>query len=55
MGSQLQLSRTSRHFRNPKGIEAGAALAKSKGAKRVLPLPVHGAFHSGLMKTAEDV
>lgn len=37
-----------------KGIEAGSAAAKAKGAKRVLPLPVHGAFHSGLMRSAED-
>lgn len=36
-----------------KGIEAGTEAAKKKGAKRVLPLPVHGAFHSGLMKEAE--
>lgn len=37
-----------------KGIEAGSLAAKAKGAKRVLPLPVHGAFHSGLMQLAED-
>lgn len=37
-----------------KGIEAGTEAAKSKGAKRVLPLQVHGAFHSGLMRQAED-
>lgn len=37
-----------------KGIEAGMASAKAKGAKRVLPLQVHGAFHSGLMKLAEE-
>lgn len=37
-----------------KGIEAGTAAAKAKGAKRVMPLQVHGAFHSGLMKEAEE-
>lgn len=36
-----------------KGIEAGTEAAKAKGAKRVLPLQVHGAFHSGLMQQAE--
>lgn len=37
-----------------KGIEQGTALALAKGAKRVLPLQVHGAFHSGLMQEAEQ-
>ncbi|MBA2367612.1 MAG: ACP S-malonyltransferase [Candidatus Protochlamydia sp.] len=37
-----------------KGIEAGMEEARRRGAKRVLPLQVSGAFHSGLMKTAED-
>ena len=37
-----------------RGIEAGTAAAKAKGAKRVLPLQVHGAFHSGLMRMAEE-
>lgn len=38
----------------PKGIEMAMVKAKEKGAKRVLPLQVHGAFHSGLMKSAEE-
>lgn len=37
-----------------RGIEAGSQAVRAKGAKRVLPLPVHGAFHSGLMSTAEQ-
>lgn len=37
-----------------KGIEAGTAALKAHGAKRVLPLQVQGAFHSGLMRSAEE-
>lgn len=36
-----------------RGIEAGTEILKQKGAKRVLPLSVYGAFHSGLMESAE--
>lgn len=35
------------------GIEGAKEALKAAGAKRVLPLDVHGAFHSGLMKSAE--
>ncbi len=37
-----------------KGIEAGTTAAKARHAKRVLPLQVHGAFHSGLMRQAKE-
>ncbi len=37
-----------------KGLDAFALLAKEAGAKRVLPLQVHGAFHSGLMISAQE-
>lgn len=35
------------------GIQKASEEAKNRGAKRVLGLSVHGAFHSGLMKEAE--
>lgn len=38
----------------PRGIEAGSTLAKAKGARMIMPLSVHGAFHSFLMKSAEE-
>lgn len=37
-----------------KGIEAGTKAATAKGASMVVPLQVHGAFHSGLMQQAEE-
>jgi [acyl-carrier-protein] S-malonyltransferase len=35
------------------GIELASVALKGVGAKRVVPLQVHGAFHSGLMQTAQ--
>ena len=37
-----------------KGVSLGMQEAKRRGAKRVVPLKVHGAFHSGLMRCAEE-
>jgi len=37
-----------------RGVEAGMALAKERGARRAMKLKVHGAFHSGLMREAEE-
>ena len=36
------------------GVEAASVALKNAGARRVVPLQVHGAFHSGLMKRAQD-
>lgn len=37
------------------GLSLAAAALKQAGAKRVLPLEVSGAFHSGLMRPAQEL
>lgn len=39
---------------SPEGIEAAGAIAKELGAKKVMPLPVGGAFHSPFMTSARN-
>ena len=39
---------------DPEAVERGAAGCKARGAKRVIPLKVSGAFHSPLMAPAVD-
>ncbi len=36
------------------GIELATGAALKQGARKVMPLQVHGAFHSGLMKPAQE-
>ncbi len=47
-GGQVVISGT------PEGVARASEIAKTNGAKRVLPLPVSGAFHSALMAPAAE-
>lgn len=39
---------------SPEGVAAAAVFAKELGAKKVMPLPVSGAFHTPFMQPARD-
>lgn len=39
---------------SPEGVAAAGAIAKELGAKKVMPLPVSGAFHTPYMAAARD-
>jgi [acyl-carrier-protein] S-malonyltransferase len=39
---------------SPEGVAAAAAVAKEMGAKKVMPLPVSGAFHTPFMAAARN-
>ena len=39
---------------SPEGVAAAGAIAKELGAKKVMPLPVSGAFHTPFMAPARD-
>ena len=53
MGRKLQCPWPDRDLRNCQRGREGAEVLKASGAKRVMPLQVHGAFHSGLMQSAK--
>ena len=55
LGGQLQRPRPGRHRRLGRGRRRGRRrMAKELGAKKVMPLPVSGAFHTPFMAPARD-
>ena len=53
-GGEPQLARPDRHFRQQAAVERAAELAKHRGAKRAIMLPVSAPFHCALMQPAQD-
>ena len=53
-GREPQLSQPDRHLRQQGRRERAAELAKKRGAKRAVMLPVSAPFHCALMQPAQD-
>jgi hypothetical protein len=51
---ELQRAGAGRDRGRKAAVEKACEIAKAKGAKRALPLPVSAPFHSSLLKPASD-